>query len=46
MILNNNRFASEMSDGRMNFSGILLNEIMAGRVVAYRRRCHDGSYNI
>ncbi len=30
----NNRFVSEMSDGRMNFSGILLNEILAGRVVA------------
>ena len=31
----NNRFASEMSDGRMNFSGILLNEIMAGKVVSF-----------
>jgi gliding motility associated protien GldN len=31
---NSNRFASEMSDGRMNLSGILLNEIIAGRVVA------------
>jgi gliding motility associated protien GldN len=30
----NNRFASEMSDGRMNFSGILLNEILSGRVQA------------
>lgn len=30
----NNRFASEMSDGRMNFSGILLNEILAGKVNA------------
>jgi gliding motility associated protien GldN len=30
----NNRFVSEMSDGRMNFSGILLNEILSGRVVA------------
>ena len=29
-----NRFKSEMSDGRMNFSGILLNEILAGRVPA------------
>ena len=29
-----NRFVSEMSDGRMNFSGILLNEILAGRVTA------------
>lgn len=29
-----NRFVSEMSDGRMNFSGILLNEILAGRVAA------------
>jgi len=29
-----NKFASEMSDGRMNFSGILLNEILAGRVEA------------
>lgn len=28
----NNRFSSEMSDGRMNFSGILLNEILSGRV--------------
>lgn len=28
------QFLSEMSDGRMNFSGILLNEILAGRVVA------------
>jgi gliding motility associated protien GldN len=28
------QFVSEMSDGRMNFSGILLNEIMAGKVVA------------
>jgi len=27
-------FVSEMSDGRMNFSGILLNEIIAGRVPA------------
>jgi gliding motility associated protien GldN len=31
---NSNRFTSEMSDGRMNLSGILLNEIIAGRVVA------------
>ena len=30
----NNRFTSEMSDGRMNFSGILLNEILSGRVQA------------
>ncbi len=30
----NNQFVSEMSDGRMNFSGILLNEILAGKVVA------------
>ena len=29
-----NRFKSEMSDGRMNFSGILLNEILSGRVPA------------
>ena len=29
-----NRFTSEMSDGRMNFSGILLNEILSGRVPA------------
>jgi len=29
-----NRFVSEMSDGRMNFSGILLNEILAGRITA------------
>lgn len=29
-----NAFVSEMSDGRMNFSGILLNEIIAGRVTA------------
>ena len=29
-----NRFVSEMSDGRMNFSGILLNEILSGRVTA------------
>ncbi len=29
-----NKFVSEMSDGRMNFSGILLNEILAGRVEA------------
>ena len=29
-----NRFISEMSDGRMNFSGILLNEILSGRVPA------------
>lgn len=29
-----NSFVSEMSDGRMNISGILLNEIMSGRVVA------------
>ncbi len=29
-----NRFKSEMSDGRMNFSGILLNEILAGSVPA------------
>ena len=29
-----NRFKSEMSDGRMNFSGILLNEILAGRLPA------------
>ena len=27
-------FTSEMSDGRMNFSGILLNEILSGRVPA------------
>jgi len=27
-------FTSEMSDGRMNLSGILLNEIISGRVVA------------
>jgi len=27
-----NRFTSEMSDGRMNFSGILLNEILSGNV--------------
>jgi len=30
----NNRFTSEMSDGRMNFSGILLNEILSGKVQA------------
>ncbi len=30
----NNQFVSEMSDGRMNFSGILLNEILTGKVVA------------
>ncbi|MDF1559976.1 MAG: gliding motility protein GldN [Bacteroidales bacterium] len=30
----NNRFTSEMSDGRMNFSGILLNEILSGRIQA------------
>lgn len=30
----NNRFVSEMSDGRMNFSGILLNEILSGKVSA------------
>jgi len=30
----NNCFVSEMSDGRMNFSGILLNEILSGRVEA------------
>ncbi len=29
-----NRFTSEMSDGRMNLSGILLNEILSGRVAA------------
>jgi gliding motility associated protien GldN len=29
-----NRFVSEMSDGRMNMSGILLNEILSGRVSA------------
>ncbi len=29
-----NQFTSEMSDGRMNFSGILLNEILSGRVPA------------
>jgi len=29
-----NAFVSEMSDGRMNFSGILLNEIVAGNVTA------------
>jgi gliding motility associated protien GldN len=29
-----NRFVSEMSDGRMNFSGILLNEILAGTITA------------
>lgn len=29
-----NKFVSEMSDGRMNFSGILLNEVLAGRVKA------------
>ena len=29
-----NHFTSEMSDGRMNFSGILLNEILSGRVPA------------
>ena len=29
-----NAFVSEMSDGRMNLSGILLNEIIAGRVTA------------
>jgi gliding motility associated protien GldN len=29
-----NRFTSEMSDGRMNLSGILLNEILSGRVSA------------
>lgn len=29
-----NKFVSEMSDGRMNLSGILLNEIMSGRVPA------------
>jgi len=29
-----NSFNSEMSDGRMNLSGILLNEIIAGRVTA------------
>ena len=29
-----NLFTSEMSDGRMNFSGILLNEILSGRVPA------------
>lgn len=28
------KFVSEMSDGRMNFSGILLNEVLAGRVEA------------
>jgi len=28
------QFTSEMSDGRMNFSGILLNEILSGRVPA------------
>lgn len=30
----NNRFVSEMSDGRMNLSGILLNEILSGKVNA------------
>jgi len=29
-----NGFVSDMSDGRMNLSGILLNEIMAGNVIA------------
>jgi gliding motility associated protien GldN len=29
-----NRFVSEMSDGRMNLSGILLNEILSGKVTA------------
>ena len=29
-----NRFTSEMSDGRMTFSGTLLNEILSGRVPA------------
>jgi gliding motility associated protien GldN len=29
-----NRFTSEMSDGRMNLSGILLNEILSGKVTA------------
>lgn len=29
-----NRFVSEMSDGRMNLSGILLNEILSGKVSA------------
>lgn len=29
-----NRFVSEMSDGRMNLSGILLNEILSGKVNA------------
>ena len=29
-----NRFTSEMSDGRMNLSGILLNEIISGKVTA------------
>src|SRR5665648_193782 len=31
---NTKLFTSEMSDGRMNLSGILLNEIISGRVVA------------
>ncbi len=31
---NQNRFVSEMSDGRMNLSGILLNEILSGKVTA------------
>jgi gliding motility associated protien GldN len=29
-----NRFVSDMSDGRMNLSGILLNEILSGKVTA------------
>jgi len=29
-----NRFVSEMSDGRMNLSGILLNEILSGNITA------------
>ncbi len=29
-----NRFTSDMSDGRMSFSGVLLNEILSGRVKA------------